>query len=217
MEKVEVSEENLKEYYNNTRKPVGILGKQMVEEMNSAHAAVSDWGLEQLRGISPKRIIDIGCGGGRNVGRLLEIYASAEVTGLDYSSVSTEKTEEVNQAAVAQGRCTVVQGDVSQLQIPDGSYDLATAFETVYFWPGPQVSFQEVYRILKPGGTFAIVNDTDGTKEIDKKWMELISGMNLYSEYELQCYLLEVGFSEVEIRKEPANQWICVMGKKGNG
>ena len=213
---MEVGEQYLKEYYNNTKKPVGLLGKQMVEDMNSGHASVSDWGLQQLHVISPEQIIDIGCGGGRNVGRLLEIYASASVTGLDYSSVSTEKTEEMNKDAVAEGRCQVIQGDVSQMPLPDESYDLATAFETVYFWPGPQVSFREVYRILKPGGTFAIVNDTDGTKEIDKKWMDLISGMNLYSEYDLQRYLLEVGFAEVEIQKEPANQWICVIGRKSN-
>ncbi len=45
---MEVSEQYLKEYYNNTKKPVGLLGKQMVEDMNSGHASVSDWGLQQL-------------------------------------------------------------------------------------------------------------------------------------------------------------------------
>jgi len=28
-----------------------------------------------------------------------------------------------------------MQGDVSELQLPAGEFDLATAFETVYFWP----------------------------------------------------------------------------------
>ena len=34
------------------------------------------------------------------------------------------------------GRCVVKQGDVSALDIADGEYELATAFETIYFWPG---------------------------------------------------------------------------------
>ena len=34
----------------------------------------------------------------------------------------------------------------------DGLFDFATAFETVYFWPGIEHCFSEVYRILKPGG-----------------------------------------------------------------
>ena len=35
-------------------------------------------------------------------------------------------------------------------------YDLVTAFETIYFWPGLEKSFSEVCRVLKKGGTFAI-------------------------------------------------------------
>ena len=35
----------LKQFFNNTRKPNGWMGKLMVNGMNQGHAAVSDWGL----------------------------------------------------------------------------------------------------------------------------------------------------------------------------
>ena len=35
----------LKQFFNNTRKPDGWMGKMMVNGMNQGHAAVSDWGL----------------------------------------------------------------------------------------------------------------------------------------------------------------------------
>ena len=34
-----------KAFFNNTRKPEGLLGKCMVGSMNHAHAALADWGL----------------------------------------------------------------------------------------------------------------------------------------------------------------------------
>ena len=33
-------------------------------------------------------------------------------------------------------------------------FDAVTAFETVYFWPDLPRCFREVFRVLRPGGTF---------------------------------------------------------------
>lgn len=68
----------------------------------------------------------------------------------------------VSQTRKPQGRLEVKQGDVSSLDLPDGAYDLATAFETIYFWPGLEKCFTEVARILKDGGLFLISNESDG-------------------------------------------------------
>lgn len=201
-------------YYNNTRKPVGLLGKRMVNTMNTGHAEVSDWGMDHLKEINPCTIAELGCGGGRNVEQLLKKYPNASVTALDYSAVSVKKTCQVNKKAIQEGRCKVVQGDVSAMPLEDESVELATAFETVYFWPGPLKSFQEVFRILKPKGCFMIVNDTDGTKEIDQQWVQMIDGMHLYNEKQLTQYLQEAGFSGTRVYKDEEKNWICVMGIK---
>ena len=41
-------------------------------------------------------------------------------------------------------------------------FDAVTAFETVYFWPDLPLCFREVYRVLKPSGTFLICNESNG-------------------------------------------------------
>ena len=51
------------------------------------------------------------------------------------------------------------QGSVEHMNFTDASFDVVTAFETVYFWPGLPKCFQEVYRVLKPGGIFLICNE----------------------------------------------------------
>lgn len=81
----------IKKYFNNTRKPDGILGKMMVSGMNKAHAGVSDWGMKHLSSIHPQTIIELGCGGGRNAAQLLRSFPKATLAALDYSEVSVEK------------------------------------------------------------------------------------------------------------------------------
>ena len=137
----------IKKYFSNTRKPDGILGKMMVSGMNKAHAGVSDWGIRHLSSIQPQTIIELGCGGGRNAAQLLNNFPKATLTALDYSEVSVEKTKQVNRREIQHKRCQVLQGDVATLPFSENSFDLATAFETVYFWPGPTESFREVCRV----------------------------------------------------------------------
>ena len=59
--------------------------------------------------------------------------------------------------------CGICAACLVGIMVVYGEYELATAFETIYFWPGLEKCFAEVARILKPGGIFMIVNESDGT------------------------------------------------------
>lgn len=67
------------------------------------------------------------------------------------------------------GHSAVFQGSVEHMNFTDASFDVVTAFETVYFWPGLPKCFQEVYRVLKPGGIFLICNESNGDTDKDEK------------------------------------------------
>ena len=202
----------LKKYFNNTRKPEGWLGKLMVNGMNGGHAALSDWGMSFLKVSQHVKIADLGCGGGRNAASLLKHYPHASLTALDYSAVSVEKTRQVNQAAIAAGRCTVLQGNVAALPFDAEEFDLITAFETVYFWPDG--SFNEVFRTLKPGGTFLIVNEADGENAADEKWVAMIDGMTIYNADQLTDMLTNAGFAKVTVHRNEKKHWLCLTAIK---
>ena len=82
-----------KTFFNNTRKPEGLLGRCMVDSMNHAHAALADWGLSRLPETGPSQIAELGCGGGRNIRALLRI------SGLARWRVSGRCTAPCNRAA----------------------------------------------------------------------------------------------------------------------
>ena len=203
-----------KNFFSQTRKPEGFLGKMMLGTMNSGHAKLADWGFTHLPEMSPESAVDLGCGGGRNAGELLKMYQKAHVTAVDYSALSVEKSKDYNKAMIVAGRCEVLQGDVSDLQFPAGTFDLATAFETVYFWPGIGKCFAQVAKVLKPGGYFMICNESDGTDPMSLKFEKIIDGMKNYTAEEIEAALRTAGFSEVTSDHHPSKPWITVLAKK---
>ncbi|MCR5768297.1 MAG: methyltransferase domain-containing protein [Lachnospiraceae bacterium] len=203
-----------KKFVSQTRKPEGFLGKMMVNGMNGGHAKMADWGLSHLKTIVPDEIVELGCGGGRNAGELLKKYPSSKVTAIDYSKISVAKATAYNADAIRGGRCTVQQGDVSALDLPDEKYDLATAFETIYFWPGLEQCFKQVARVLKPGGVFMIVNESDGTDEMSLKFEKIIEGMKCHTAEEIEEALKAAGFSKIKTDHHPSKPWITVLAKK---
>ena len=204
----------IKNFVNQTRKPEGRLGKLMLSSMNTGHAKLADWGFTHLPEISPEKAVDLGCGAGRNAGELLKKYTQVHVTAVDYSALSVEKTKEYNKKMIDAGRCEVLQDDVSELKLPDEVFDLATAFETIYFWPGLEKCFAQVVRILKPGGVFLICNESDGRDTTGTKFEGIIEGMKCYTPEQIEAALKAAGFSEVSGEHHPSKPWITVMAKK---
>lgn len=96
----------------------------------------------------------------------------------------------------------------------DGTFDLATAFETVYFWPGLEHCFSEVCRVLKPGGSFMICNESDGTDDTSLKYEKIIEGMKCYTIDELSSALKSAGFTEVKSDCYDDKPWITVIARK---
>ena len=199
-------------FFENTRKPVGLGGKVMVSMMNLGHTPVATWGLEFLRLSPDAKVLDCGCGGGSNIKRLLKSCPRGIVKGIDDSPVSVEKARKVNHAAIAEGRCSVLQGSVADMIFADASFDAVTAFETVYFWPALPQCFREIYRVLKPGGTFLICHESNGDTDKDEKWTEIIGGMVIYKSDELKAYLEQAGFHDVQIHKK--KNWLCITARK---
>lgn len=142
-------------FFENTRKPVGLGGKLMVAMMNLGHSPVARWGLQFLNAAPDAKVLDCGCGGGANMKRLLKKYPQGIVKGIDYSPVSVEKTKKVNETAIAEGRCAVLQGSVADMIFADDWFDAVTAFETLYFWPDlPQAAVRGLQQ--------AVLEETDG-------------------------------------------------------
>lgn len=202
-------------YRRNARKPEGLGGRLILTRMNrGGHADLSEWGFSLFPDVCCGRALDVGCGGGANVKRLLKRFDGAKVCGLDHSDVSVAKTLRYNRRAVKDGRCEVALGDVTAMPYADGVFDVVTAFETVYFWQPIGRAFAEIFRVLKEGGVFMICNDADGETsdwdEIEKQ----IGDMKVYTAAQLQNELERAGFNNIDVHRRSGTSCLCVIARK---
>ena len=161
-------------------KPHDREGIETIKRMNENHKDISEFAFEYINVNGKERILDIGCGGGVNIEKFLKLTEN-NVDGLDYSEVSVAESIKRNQKFVNDNRCRVIQADVSNMPIEDESYDLVSAFETIYFWPDIENTFKEVLRIIKTRGQFIIAQGTDGNHPDDEEWLNTIEGMSVYT------------------------------------
>ena len=190
-------------------KPHGEEGIRTIEEMNKNHEKISEFAFECITVNENDKILDIGCGGGVNIEKFLKLTRN-KVDGLDYSEVSVSQTIKRNKESVENNRCEVIHADVRDMPLDDESYDLVSAFETIYFWPDIENTFKEVYRIIKEKGRFMIAQGTDGNHPDDEKWLKTVEGMHVYTSKDLEKYLTDAGFKVVEIFKKE-NDYILVV------
>jgi ubiquinone/menaquinone biosynthesis C-methylase UbiE len=188
----------IRRFLQNTRKPEGFLGRMMLRGMNGGHTPMSNWGLSLVHPAPDARVLDIGCGGGANIARLMKLCPQGFVDGIDYSAESVAFSRKKN-ADLLGRRCDIRQGDAGELPYADETFDLVTAFETVYFWPDLGGAFREVLRVLKPGGQFLIV--CEAGDPTNTTWTELIDGMTIYTGDDLKLRLETVGFASAALSR----------------
>ena len=199
----------------NAKKPKGLGGKKMCRRMNEGHhKELAEWGLADISISDGSTVADIGCGGGGNVARMRNMFTGGKVIGVDYSKTSVKVAKKFNADAIRAGTCEIVEGNVSSLPFESESFDLITAFETVYFWRDLSLAFKNIYSALKTGGAFFICNEADGLHESDRKWVDVIGDMEIYTGAELCAYLNEAGFTDVKTQSVDDRHWLKVLAVK---
>jgi len=201
---------------NQCKKPSGLLGKFVLWTMNQRHGGLTDWGLSHIPIAVGDVILDVGCGGGRTVGKLAARANMGKVIGIDYSDESVRTSRRENAALIESGRVVIEQASVSRLPFANDSFDLVTAVETHFWWPDLPRDMLEVHRVLKPGGHVAIIAEfyNGGKHAKYASRLSAASGIASLTLDEHRFLLEQAGFSDVEIMEEPAHGWLCALGVK---
>ena len=78
----------IKKFLSNCKKPTGKFGKMIVSAMNKGHAPLALWAFEVCPLKDGESVLDVGCGGGGNLVRILERCPKSRADGIDYSEES---------------------------------------------------------------------------------------------------------------------------------
>lgn len=198
------------------RKPSGWLGRQVVGAMNQSHAALTDWALTHVVVPRSGMVLDVGCGGGRTVKKLAEMAGEGTVVGIDFAGASVAASKATNAREIESGRVRIELASVASLSFPDGTFDVVTTVESHYYWPDLLANTREVLRVLKPGGTMAIIAETHRNGVMGALYvvpMLLIRAAHL-TDAQHRELLTRAGFAEVATFHAPGQNWICATGKR---
>jgi len=198
------------------RRPTGRRGRFVAALMNRGHKPLTLWGLTHVN-IEPNYVIlDVGCGGGKSVNRLAQKAPLGKVFGIDYSADMVEYSKKVNKKLIAEDHAEIVEGSVGKTGFSDDFFDLVTAIETYYFWPGFSDAAQEIRRVLKPGGHFLMVNEMVQDGVYDVKYAKTIekAHVRLIPLDETKNTLQAVGFEDVQIFTKAESPWNAILAQK---
>ena len=114
--------------------------------------------LHYLRGPGPFRILDFGCGPGRD----LKIFRD-----LGHEAIGLEGAERFVELARAYSGCEVWLQDFLELKLPDEFFDGIFANASLFHVPGQELPrvLRELWSSLKPGGVFFSSNPRGGNEE----------------------------------------------------
>ncbi|MEB3225402.1 MAG: methyltransferase domain-containing protein [Synechococcus sp.] len=108
--------------------------------------------LQGLTANKQAKVLDLCCGAGQTT-QFLTQYSN-DVTGLDISPLAIERARKnVPQASY-------VVGPAEKMPLPDQHFDLVHTSAALHEMTPDQLTqiFQEVYRVLKPGGVFTFID-----------------------------------------------------------
>lgn len=181
------------------------------------------------------RVLDVGCGSGRVMNRLAELYPKSAFTGIDLSS---EAIGTAREEAAQKGLSNVefVVRDASDLDTtaePD-TYDFITTFDAVHDQAKPLNVLKGIHRFLKPDGVY-LMQDIKGSSHVAKNighpigtFLYAISCMHcmtvslaqdgeglgaMWGEEKTREYLEKAGFDSIETNQlahDIQNNWYVV-------
>lgn len=206
-------EENVKEYYGN----IATLRSSCNSDQCCSTAAISEdpyifslgcgiGGAEEAK--LGENVLDIGSGTGHDV------FKSAKLVGINGWVTGVDMTEEMikisqeNAARLGINNVTFKLGNVNELPVDDDSIDLVLSNCVINLTVDKELSFREIYRVLKPNGRI-IIQDVvsegdlpDNIKNDKELWNSCIGGA-----ISIERYIEAIrasGFEEIDIEEETA-------------
>ena len=179
-------------------KPTGFFGKILAKGMARGHKVLYKNTAKAMNLKNDDKYLEIGFGSGL----FIKKYVSniQKIAGLDHSKEMVKLANDFNKKLVKSGKAEFKHGDVTNIPWGNNEFSIIVAIETFFFWPEPEQSLKEIYRVIKPGGRLII--EMAYNKDDGKNHTKLIKKIDfkLYSGNEMKKLLEDAGFSKIIIK-----------------
>ncbi|MDI6755683.1 MAG: class I SAM-dependent methyltransferase [Thermodesulfobacteriota bacterium] len=172
------------------------------------------WDLRDRRTLSyigqEKIIVDVGCGEGITLEKLVSKFPDRQITGIDYSPENVEVCKE--------RRLPARLGNVYELDFEDESVDCCLFMEVIEHLLDPLKALQEIHRIMRIGGRLLVVFPNDLLFKMARlaclKFQEAFTPSGHVKQWtpkEMQSTMEKAGFAIVDLQCLPFYFWRCSL------
>jgi ubiquinone/menaquinone biosynthesis C-methylase UbiE len=111
--------------------------------------------MKEIKRYAPRgTLLDIGCGPGYLAAEIVRNYPELKVMGLDISQDMLDLAAKNLPA----NKIRLIRGDAAALPLDEASIDFVVSSVSLHHWDNPEAAFREIYRVLRPGGRFLIMD-----------------------------------------------------------
>jgi ubiquinone/menaquinone biosynthesis C-methylase UbiE len=136
------------------RRPSGILAGKVGKKMNKTNGFLYHFTIKAMNLKDNESILEIGFGNGIFFDGIFSKANNLKISGLDFSPEMVKVATANNPATTNSGKLSLRLGSSDNIPFPDDSFDKVFCINVIYFWEHPAEHLKEIYRVLKPGGTF---------------------------------------------------------------
>jgi ubiquinone/menaquinone biosynthesis C-methylase UbiE len=156
-----------------------------------AQANLTDYCMSVLPPVKGKVLLEVGCGNGVQAIYIFEKYAPGLIKAIDLNEGNIDIARSEAEKRGIDGIIFNV-GDAHDLStVESNSVDIVINIESAFHYPDKPAFIRQVYRVLKPGGTFVIADIlTKGRKRnrLKDRWKRKMS----YHHWPLNSYETEL-------------------------
>jgi 2-polyprenyl-3-methyl-5-hydroxy-6-metoxy-1,4-benzoquinol methylase len=132
------------------------------------------------------RVLDAGCGRGRILTRLAELYPRSRFVGMDLSREATEYArDQAAKAGLKNVEFIAIDLSAFDTTAEPEAFDFVTTFDAIHDQAKPLNVLKGIHRTLRPDGVY-LMQDISGTSHVDKD-IEHPIGTFLYSISCMHC------------------------------
>jgi ubiquinone/menaquinone biosynthesis C-methylase UbiE len=167
------------------------------DAMEEAHHHLGHAIAQELPAGEKDTVLDLSCGSGWFARHLAsEFLPNGHLIGIDLSPKMIEAAKESN-SDLSNVRFEVARAE--KLPLDDASVDHVVSVESFYYYPNQVTAGHEMFRVLKPGGTFFVAMNYYLENRFAHRWADLIDavmhckGADQYNTLFRACGFIDVG------------------------